>query len=168
MTEPSAWVAKHVERIAKNGLVLDLACGSGRHALYLVSLGLQVMAVDRDVSVLRGQKLPVEIKLLEADLENAPWPFGENAFDAIVVTNYLHRPLFAKIIAALKPGGVLVYETFAIGNEKFGKPSNPDFLLQPGELLDTVRGNMRVLAYEDDYIELPKPAMIQRICAIKS
>lgn len=125
------------------------------------------MAVDKDVSVLRGQKLPAEMKLLEADLENAPWPFGEKEFDAIIVTNYLHRPLFAKIIAALKTGGVLIYETFAIGNEKFGKPSNADFLLQPGELLDAVRGHMRVVAYEDDYVELPKPAMIQRICATK-
>ncbi len=168
VTEASAWVVKHAERIGKNGLVLDLACGSGRHALYLASLGLQVIAVDRDLSVLRGQKLPMEIKLLEMDLENSPWPFGENEFDAIVVTNYLHRPLFAKIIATLKTGGVLIYETFAIGNEKFGKPSNPDFLLQPGELLDAVRGSMRVVAYEDDYIELPKAAMIQRICAIKS
>jgi SAM-dependent methyltransferase len=147
--------------------VLDLACGSGRHALHLASLGLQCMAVDKDVSVLRGQKLPTEIKLLETDLENSPWPFGEQTFDAIVVTNYLHRPLFPKIIATLKTGGVLIYETFAIGNEKFGKPSNPDFLLQPGELLDAVRGSLRVIAYEDDYVDLPKPAMIQRICAVK-
>jgi SAM-dependent methyltransferase len=167
MTEASAWVVKHAARITKKGLVMDLACGSGRHARYLASLGLQVMAVDRDVSALRGQKLPAEMKWLETDLENSPWPFGENEFDAIIVTNYLHRPLFVKIIAALKIGGVLIYETFAIGNEKFGKPSNPDFLLRHGELLDAVRGSLRVVAYEDDYIELPKPAMIQRICAIK-
>jgi hypothetical protein len=101
-------------------------------------------------------------------LENAPWPFSEQEFDALVVTNYLHRPLFTKIIAALKADGLLIYETFAIGNEKFGKPSNPDFLLQPGELLEVVRRSMRVVAYEDDYIEFPKPAMIQHICSIKS
>lgn len=152
-------------RIAENGRVLDLACGAGRHTLYLAAMHFQVLALDRDVSILRGLTLPANINLLEADVENAPWPFGEQAFDAIVVTNYLHRPLFAKIIAALKPQGLLLYETFAIGNEKFGKPSNPDFLLRPGELLDAVRGLMRVIAYEDDYIELPKPAMMQRICA---
>ena len=161
----SPWVVKHASRIRKNARVLDLACGSGRHALHLASLGLQVIAVDRDVSLLRAQQLPADLTLLEADLENAPWPFGEKEFDAIIVTNYLHRPLFSKMIATLKTDGILIYETFAMGNEKFGKPSNPAFLLQPGELLDVVRGKMRVIAYEDDYVELPKPAMIQRICA---
>lgn len=117
------------------------------------------------MSLLRAQQLPADLTLLEADLENAPWPFGEKEFDAIIVTNYLHRPLFSKMIATLKTDGILIYETFAMGNEKFGKPSNPAFLLQPGELLDVVRGKMRVIAYEDDYVELPKPAMIQRICA---
>ncbi|MGB8337953.1 MAG: class I SAM-dependent methyltransferase [Burkholderiales bacterium] len=168
IAEPSAWVVKHATRITKNAGVLDLACGSGRHALYLVSLGLQVTALDRDTSILRAQILPANIHIIEADVENAPWPFADKTFDAIVVTNYLHRPLFAKILAALKPSGVLIYETFAAGNEKFGKPSNPDFLLQEGELLETVRGRMRVIAYEDDFFESPKPAMIQRICAIKS
>ena len=161
----SPWVVKHASRIRKNARVLDLACGSGRHALHLASLGLQVIAVDRDVSLLRAQQLPADLPLLEAELENAPWPFGEKEFDAIIVTNYLHRPLFSKMIATLKTDGILIYETFAMGNEKFGKPSNPAFLLQPGELLDVVRGKMRVIAYEDDYVELPKPAMIQRICA---
>jgi SAM-dependent methyltransferase len=164
----SEWVVKHAQRIQKNARVLDLACGSGRHALYLASRGLQVRALDRDTATLRAQTLPTNIHIIEVDVENTPWPFAEKEFDAIVVTNYLHRPLFQKIIAALKPGGVLIYETFAIGNEKFGKPSNPDFLLQPGELLEAVRGSMRVIAYEDDYVELPKPAMIQRICAVKS
>ena len=164
----SPWVVKHASRIRKNARVLDLACGSGRHALHLASLGLQVIAVDRDVSLLRAQQLPADLTLLEADLENAPWPFGEKEFDAIIVTNYLHRPLFSKMIATLKTDGILIYETFAMGNEKFGKPSNPAFLLQPGELLDVVRGKMRVIAYEDDYVELPKPAMIQRICAVNN
>jgi SAM-dependent methyltransferase len=168
LIQPSDWVVKHAVRIQKNGRVLDLACGSGRHALYLAACGWQVVAVDRDVEILRGQKLPAEISLIEADVENAPWPFGEKEFDAIIVTNYLHRPLFSKMIAALKTDGILIYETFAIGNEKFGKPNNPDFLLQPGELLEAVRSKMRVIAYEDDYVELPKPAMIQRICAINN
>jgi SAM-dependent methyltransferase len=160
-------VAKHAVRIKKNGHVLDLACGSGRHALYLAARDLHVVAADRDVELLRRQTLSAEITLKQADFENAAWPFEENSFDAIVVTNYLHRPLFARIIDTLKVGGILIYETFAIGNEKFGKPSNPDFLLRPGELLDVARGHMRVIAYEDDYVEIPKPAMIQRIYASK-
>jgi SAM-dependent methyltransferase len=167
LTQPSDWVVQHAMRIPKNGRVLDLACGSGRHTLYLAARGWQVVAVDRDVDVLRGQPLAAEISLIEADVENAPWPFDKNSFDAIVVTNYLHRPIFPHIIAALKTDGILIYETFAIGNEKFGKPSNPDFLLQHGELLDCVKTTMRVIAYEDDYVEFPKPAMVQRICAVK-
>ncbi|MGB9150385.1 MAG: class I SAM-dependent methyltransferase [Burkholderiales bacterium] len=164
----SEWVVRYASRLQKNARVLDLACGSGRHALYLASLGLQVKALDRDTSALRAQRLPRNIEVVEADLENSPWPFGNEEFDAIIVTNYLHRPLFAPCIAALKSGGVLIYETFAVGNEKFGKPSNPDFLLRSGELLDTVHGRMRVIAYEDDYVDLPKPAMVQRICAVKA
>ncbi len=103
-----------------------------------------------------------------ADLENAAWPLGERSFGAIVVTNYLHRPLFPRIVAAIAGNGVLIYETFAAGNERFGKPSNPDFLLRPGELLDVVAGKFRVIAYEDLQIGEPKPAMVQRICAMRS
>jgi SAM-dependent methyltransferase len=168
LSEPSPWVVRFASRIANKGRVLDLACGSGRHARYLASMGLHVVAVDRDVSAMGAQTLPPNITLIEADLENAPLPFGDQPFDGIVVTNYLHRPLFSHIIASLQSGGLLIYETFAIGNEKFGKPSNPEFLLRPGELLDAVRSSMRVIAYEDDYVAFPKPAMIQRICAIKS
>jgi SAM-dependent methyltransferase len=168
LSQPSDWVVKYASRIQKGGHVLDLACGAGRHALYLTALGFTVEALDIDLTTLRSHELPQNISLREADVENAPWPYAENVFDAIVVTHYLHRPLFAKIIAALKPQGVLIYETFALGNEKFGKPSNPDFLLQPGELLEIVQGAMQVHAYEDGFVELPKPAMIQRICAIKN
>ncbi len=167
LVDTSPWVVRFAPRIAKNGSVLDLACGSGRHARYLASIGLQVEAVDRDVSALRAQALPKNIFPCEADVENAPWPYDKKKFDGIVVTNYLHRPLFEKIMATLKPNGVLIYETFALGNEKFGKPSNPDFLLRPDELLEVVRGHAQVIAYENDYVERPKPAMVQRICAIK-
>ena len=101
-----------------------------------------------------------------ADLENAPWPCERAAYAGVVVTNYLHRPLFPDLIAALAPGGVLIYETFATGNERFGKPSNPAFLLKPGELLEAIRGRLHVVAYEDLEVDDPKPAMVQRICAI--
>lgn len=101
-----------------------------------------------------------------ADLENGPWPYADWRFDAVIVTNYLHRPLFSSLLAALADGGVLIYETFAAGNERYGRPGNPDFLLKPGELLDLARGRLRVAAYEDLYVETPKPAMIQRLCAI--
>ncbi len=161
------WVVKYAPRIEKNGHVLDLACGAGRHSLYLAARGFSVEALDINLAALRLLALPQNISLREADVENGAWPYGAQAFDAIVVTNYLHRPLFVNLIAALKTGGVLIYETFALGNEKFGKPSNPNFLLQPGELLDIVRGQMQVIAYEDDFVDAPKPAMIQRICAIK-
>lgn len=101
-----------------------------------------------------------------ADLENGPWPYAGWHFDAVIVTNYLHRPLFSPLLAALADGGVLIYETFAAGNERYGRPGNPDFLLKPGELLELARGRLRVAAYEDLYVETPKPAMIQRLCAV--
>ena len=122
-------------------------------------------AVDRDTALF--QDPPAQVSLLKADLEGAPWPYAGRSFAAVVVANYLHRPLFPNLIEALEPGGILIYETFALGNERFGKPSNPDFLLKPGELLDAVRGNLRVLGYEDVYLETPKPAMVQRLCARK-
>lgn len=170
--QPSAWVRRFAPLIAK-GAVLDLACGSGRHARLLAALGHQVVAADRDVGALE-RAAGSGITTVQVDLESAEpaaWPFGREQFAAIVVTNYLHRPLFELILQSLAPGGLLIYETFARGNERFGKPSNPDFLLQPGELLDRVRqgeGPLHVLAFEDGYVERPKPARVQRICARKS
>lgn len=152
--------------IPLTGVVLDLACGSGRHARWLHEQGFDVAAVDRDVSGFTDP--PRGVTLLEADLEGGPWPYANRHFAGIVVTNYLHRPLFPVLLDALEPGGVLIYETFALGNERFGKPSNPDFLLKPGELLDVVAGRSRVLGYEDIEVAAPKPAMIQRICARRS
>lgn len=163
--QPSDWVVRWSHLIVPQGLVLDLACGGGRHTRYLAARGLRVHAVDRDAPALAGLSALAGVNVQQADLENGPWPLGEMTFDAVVVTNYLHRPLFAHILRALSPGGVLVYETFAAGNERHGKPSNPDFLLNPGELLDVARGRLRVVAYEDIQVAAPRPACIQRICA---
>jgi SAM-dependent methyltransferase len=163
----SSWVARWAPLI-RPGSVLDLACGSGRHARLLAGLGHAVTALDRDAQALAaatGQG----IATLQHDLEapGAAWPFAAGSLAGIVVTNYLHRPLFGEIAAALAPDGMLIYETFARGNEIFGKPSNPDFLLNPGELLElAARGGLRVLAYEDGVIAVPKPARIQRLCAV--
>ena len=149
--------------VRPGGDVLDLACGAGRHAIALSRLGFEVSAVDRDTSLFADP--PAGVALLQADLEGGPWPYPGARFDGIVVTNYLHRPLVPVLVDSLEPGGVLVYETFARGNERFGKPSNPAFLLAPGELLQAVGGRLRVLAYEDLVVEEPRPAAIQRICA---
>jgi len=154
------------------GEVLDLACGSGRHARLLSGSGHAVLAVDRDSVVLESANGP-RIVTHQIDLEaaNAAWPFEADRFAGIVVTNYLHRPLFPHLIRSLAAGGVLVYETFTEGNEQFGKPSNPAFLLKQGELWVAVSGAfgqaLRVVAFEDGYVERPKPAMVQRICAVK-
>ena len=150
--------------------MLDLACGGGRHARLFAGLGYQVLAVDRDTSALKSAAGP-GIDAIQADLEadDAVWPFEEGRFTGIVVTNYLHRPLFPHLLRSLAPEGVLLYETFAAGNEQFGKPSNPAFLLRPGELLElAAKGGMRVIAFEDGYVETLKPAMVQRICAVKA
>lgn len=162
---PSAWVCRFAPLIRAGGRVLDLACGGGRHARYLAGLALQVEAVDRDAQALSRLAGVAGVTTRSADLEAGPWPYSAHQFDAIIVTNYLHRPLFPRLIAALAADGVLIYETFAVGNERFGRPVNPDFLLQPGELLELARGRLRVIAYEDLYVAVPKPAMVQRICA---
>lgn len=164
---PSAWVCRWAERIAPGGRVLDVACGRGRHARWLAARGHPVEAVDRDPALLAELVATPGIVTRCADLESGPWPYAGQAFAAIVVVNYLHRPLFPHLLAVLAPGGVLIYETFAAGNERYGRPANPDFLLRPGELLDVARGALRVLAYEDLFVADPKPAMIQRICATR-
>lgn len=163
---PSEWVRRFAPLIPKGGRVLDLACGSGRHARFLAALGHPVEAVDRDAESLQFLAGTAGVNATRADLEGGPWPYSGVRFAAIVVANYLHRPLFPRLLDALEEGGVLLYETFARGNEKFGRPSNPDFLLKPGELLDVVRGRLRVVAYEDLFVAEPKPAMVQRICAV--
>jgi SAM-dependent methyltransferase len=161
----SPWVERWLPGIAVGGEVLDLACGSGRHSRLLAATGRRVCALDRDSGALGLLAGATGITVMQADLEHAPWPLASRKFDGVVVTNYLHRPLFPCIIDAIAPQGLLIYETFAAGNERFGKPSNPEFLLRPGELLELVAGRLRVIAFEDMEVSLPRPAMVQRICA---
>jgi SAM-dependent methyltransferase len=164
---PSPWIRRFAGEIAPGGRVLDLACGMGRHTLYFLERGHRVTACDIDVAGLADLEGHDGLEIVAADLEGAPWPFAERQFDGVVVTNYLHRPLFAEIVAALVPGGVLLYETFAAGNEKFGRPRNPDHLLKRGELLSGILGGLTILAYEDLTVDDPSPACVQRVCARK-
>src|SRR5262245_17941204 len=166
-SEPSAWARRFAGRIPAGGAVLDLAAGGGRHTRLFLGLGHRVTAVDRDVAGLADLQTHPAATILAADLENVrPWPLGDSRFAGVVVTNYLHRPLLPVIVAAVAPGGCLIYETFAVGNERLGKPSNPDFLLRPGELLEAVRGRLVVLAYENLEVAEPRPAVVQRIAAV--
>src|SRR5262249_5316874 len=159
---PSPWVTRWAGAIRPGGRVLDVACGSGRHLRYLKSIGFEVVGVDRDEIAIAGIDA-TEVRV--ADIEAGPWPFAAAEFDGVVVTNYLYRPLFPHLIAALRPGGVLIYETFALGNERYGRPSNPDFLLEPGELLRRVEP-LSVVGFEQGLVASPKAAVIQRICAV--
>ena len=144
------------------GAVLDLACGSGRHAKFFLSRNLNVVAVDREPQVIPGARF------IQADLEDgSPWPLPGERFEGVVVTNYLYRRIFPEILQSLKPEGVLIYETFMLGNERFGKPSNPGFLLRPGELLE-VFSDLTVKGFEEGEVDEPKPAMIQRLCAVRA
>ncbi|MBN3849732.1 class I SAM-dependent methyltransferase [Paraburkholderia sp. Ac-20342] len=166
--EASRWVRDWAHLVAPGGAVLDVASGAGRHARFFASRGHPVTALDRDAAALGMLRDAPLVTPLVADLEGAPWPLADTAgFAAVVVTNYLHRPLFPSLLRALAPGGVLVYETFAQGNESVGKPSNPAFLLAPGELLERVRGQLRVVAFQDGFLAEPRPAYVQRICAIR-
>lgn len=163
---PSAWVCRFARLIVADGVVLDVACGQGRHARYLAGLGYRVDAVDRDGAALAALAGVAGVAARCVDLEAAAWPYGRGRYDGIVVTNYLYRPLVADLLASLRPGGVLIYETFALGNEKLGRPSNPEFLLRPGELLEWVQGRLQVVAFEQGRLERPKPAIVQRLCAV--
>jgi SAM-dependent methyltransferase len=154
---PSAWVARWAPLVAR-GPVLDVASGAGRHAKLFAQRGLEAVAVDRETQSIPG------VRFVQADLEDgSPWPFGGERFGGIVVTNYLYRPLFPHLVAALGDDGVLIYETFMIGNERFGRPSNPKFLLQPGELLEACVA-LTVVAFEQGTTE---KAVLQRICAVR-
>jgi SAM-dependent methyltransferase len=158
METASPWLLRWIDLIDR-GPVLDVAAGGGRHSILFAERGLEVVAVDREPLNVPG------VRFVRADLEDgSPWPFGGERFAAIVVTNYLHRPLFPHLAASLADGGVLIYETFMVGNERFGRPSNPAFLLQPGELLAAFK-SLTPIAFEQGSVETPKPAMIQRLCA---
>jgi SAM-dependent methyltransferase len=152
--------------IALRGAVLDVAAGRGRHSRFFADRGHRVTALDRDTGRMASHP---DIEIIQADLEDgSPWPLPGRRFGAVVVTNYLHRPLFPALLDALAPGGVLLYETFMEGNQRFGEPSRPDFLLRDGELLDLVRGRLSVTAYEARMISEPAMAMVQRIAARRS
>ena len=162
---PSPWIVRWGVAVPPGGQVLDVACGGGQHCEWFAARGNRVLGVDRDPGIARLRGVNEGIEVLVADIEGGPWPLGDRRFDVVVVTNYLHRPLLPTLVEAVAPGGWLLYETFAAGNERFGKPSNPDFLLRPGELLELVRGVLRVVAFEDVEIAEPRPAMVQRIAA---
>lgn len=164
---PSPWVRRFAPLIRASGCVLDYACGGGRHARWLAGRGFPVVAVDRDGAALNSLDAVDGVATVEADLEGGPWPFEGRRFDAIVVTNYLYRARLTTLFDALEPGGVLIYETFMRGNERFGRPSNPDFLLAPGELLERVAGDFSIVAFEQGEIERPRAAVVQRICAVR-
>ena len=149
--------------IAPEATVLDVAAGKGRHSQFFAERGHRVTAVDCDTSALAPHS---RIESVQADLEDgSPWPLPDRSFGAVVVTNYLHRPLFPRLLGSIAPGGVLIYETFMEGNERFGHPRRPEFLLKDGELLELVRCRLSVIAYEARLISEPKMAMVQRIAA---
>ena len=161
--EPSPWIVRWSHLLAPGASVLDVACGSGRHMRWFGGRGHPVTGVDRSQEAIDAAASFG--RTVQADIEDGPWPFEGQLFGAVVVTHYLWRPRLPDIVAAVAPGGVLLYETFAAGNESVGKPSRPDFLLQPGELLAACAG-LRVVAYEDGF--LPEPErFVQRIAAVR-
>ena len=166
--EASAWITRFGPAVPAGAPVLDVAAGGGRHARWFLARGHPVTAVDRDLAGVADLAGNPRVELVDHDLEDgSPWPFAGRSFAAVVVTNYLYRPILADLVDAVAAGGWLLYETFAVGNERLGHPTNPDFLLQPGELLDAVRGSLRVVAYEDLVVDEPRPAAVQRIAAIR-
>jgi SAM-dependent methyltransferase len=164
-TAPSVWVTRFLPLIKPGGLVLDLAAGTGRHVRLLRDRGFAVCAVDRDTTALSAFAGPCcEVRRLDLEAEDR-WQLGDG-YDGIIVANYLHRPLLPALARALAPGGVLIYETFARGNERFGRPRNPDFLLGPSELLDAFTA-LTVVAFEQGEVAVPRPAVIQRLAAVR-
>ncbi|SIP95380.1 bifunctional 2-polyprenyl-6-hydroxyphenol methylase/3-demethylubiquinol 3-O-methyltransferase UbiG [Pseudacidovorax sp. RU35E] len=167
MGGPSPWIQRWAHLIPYGGHVLDVACGAGRHLYWLHGRRHMLTGVDRDPTAIAALA-PLALagaEIVQADIEDGAWPFEGRRFDAVVVTNYLWRPLLPRIVAAVAPGGVLLYETFAAGNETVGRPSRPDFLLQPGELI-TASAGLRVVAYEDGFLDAPA-RFVQRIAAVR-
>lgn len=169
---PSSWVRRFQPAIplvaGARSTVLDIAAGGGRHTRFFLALGYSVVGIDRDTSGLADLRANPAAEIIEADLEDGrPWPFESRRFAGVVVTNYLWRPLLARLPDLVAPRGALIYETFAQGNERFGRPSNPAHLLREGELLEAVRGRLMVVAYEHVEITEPRPAIVQRIAAVR-
>ncbi len=166
---PSPWVVRHSRLIASGGPVLDLACGSGRHARLLAGMGFAVLAVDCNSEALAALADVAGVTASRLDLESGDWPLAGRSFAGIVVANYLWRPRLPDVLAMLAPGGVLIYETFMLGNEAYGRPSTPEFLLRPGELRELAQAaGLREIAFEEGYAASPKPAMRQAICAVRA
>jgi SAM-dependent methyltransferase len=166
MSAPSPWVERFAHLVPEGAPVLDLACGGGRHARLFAARGHAVTLVDinlRACADLLGRR---GYESIEADLEAGPWPLAGRTFGAVVVTRYLWRPLFPRLVAAVAPGGALIYETFAQGHAAYGRPRNPDHLLQPGELLEAA-GPLQVVAYEHGRIDAPFPSVVQRLAATR-
>lgn len=171
MEPPSAWVQRWSHLVPERGVVLDVACGYGRHARWFYERNHPLALVDRAQAAIEfiATTLPARstqtVEAMVADIEEGPWPFEGRQFEAVIVTNYLWRPLLPTLLASLAPGGVLIYETFTQGNETVGKPSRPDFLLRPGELLQVCQG-LKVVAFEEGFEERP-PRFVQRITAVR-
>lgn len=164
---PSPWIMRWAPLIRPHGHILDVAAGYGRHTRALQALGHRVTAADIDTSGLADLAGVPGVTVHTGDLETGVWPFPAGAFDAIVIANYLHRPHFPHLIAGLAPGGVLIFETFGQGNERLGRPRNPDFLLAPGELLSAFGSHLMIVAYEHGAERDPRPAVRQRLCAVR-
>ena len=174
ITEPSPWVARFAPLVPNNSWILDLAAGGGRHGRHLMRLGCRSVFIDRNTTALQDLLNVPNAKVINADLEDGRDPFGQDGplesmtFEAIIVVNYLFRPLMEGLINAVAPGGVLIYETFSRGNEAFARPCNPDHLLRSGELLSLVGGRMQVVAYENGRLDISDiPGVKQRLCAVK-
>jgi SAM-dependent methyltransferase len=163
LLKPSPWLQRWAHLVPDGATVLDVACGSGRHVRWFAQRGCRVTAVDRDAAAVQPLSDVAEVVL--ADIEAHPWPLAGRRFDAVVVTNYLWRELLPTLVDSVAPGGVLVCETFAVGNETVGRPSNPLFLLRPGELIAAARG-LRIVAYEDGFLDAPD-RFVQRVAAVR-
>ncbi len=164
---PSAWIERFAHLVPAGARVLDVAAGRGRQARFFAARGARVVAVDRDIEALAASAQVPGVETRAADLESQPWPFAGETFDAVVVVHYLHRPLFVPMLDALAADGVFLYETFADGNEAYGRPTNPDFLLREGELVARVGERLVVVAFEQGRIALGDgAAVVQRIAAV--
>jgi len=165
---PSPWVRRFAHLVPKEGAVLDLAAGAGRHARFFAGRGHPVVAVDRTLDGMADLAADDPIERIQADLEDgSPWPLGGRQFAGIVVTNYLHRPLLALLAEALAPGGVLIYETFAVGQGQFGRPSGENYLLRPNELIRAYEPTLTIVGFEHGIDYAPNPKAVQRLAAVK-
>jgi len=163
---PSPWITRFAPLIPPGARVLDLACGQGRHSRFFAARLCDIVAVDRDSQALAALAGVPRVTTFAADLEGGPWPLSGRQFDAIIVANYLHRPLFPKLLDSLDSGGVFLYETFAAGNEAYGRPSNPEHLLAADELLSLLRERLTIVAFEQGLVRAARPAVVQRVAAV--